>query len=498
MNVLSLFDGISGAQVALKRSGIQVDKYYSSEIDKYAMQVTQYHFPDTIQLGDINDWRNWDIDFSKIDFLVGGFPCFGSGTKIITSDGYKNIEDIKEGDLVLTHEKRFRKVINTNCKKGKVCKLKAEGILETITTMNHPYYVRQVSNENKISHPYWEEVRNLEIGIHHIVIPMEKMGKKGIAKDGFILYPVKSVDDTDEIQNVYNFEVEEDNSYTANNAVVHNCQSWSLAGKQKGDTDPRGNLVHVLIELWHHIREKNPNLKFLFENVKMKKEFIDYINNLFKDIPICINSALVSAQNRQRLYWTNIPRVRQPKDKGIVIKDILESGESDREKSHCIDANYFKGGSVKNYLEKKRRQMVLSQSDIRLMVKDVKCGAFRGRNPDNTKSRKSGEHTEQHLEIREDDKTNCLTTVYKDNLIVFKNKSQTDKNKCKQVGKIDSIDYDIASRVYDIDYKSPVLRKCGDVINITENKLTWRKLTPLECERLQTYDDGYTEILSNT
>lgn len=142
--------------------------------------------------------------------------------------------------------------------------------------------------------------------------------------------------------------------------------------------------------------------------------------------------------------------------------------------------------------------MVLSQSDIRLMVKDVKCGAFRGRNPDNTKSRKSGEHTEQHLEIREDDKTNCLTTVYKDNLIVFKNKSQTDKNKCKQVGKIDSIDYDIASRVYDIDYKSPVLRKCGDVINITENKLTWRKLTPLECERLQTYDDGYTEILSNT
>jgi hypothetical protein len=186
VNVLSLFDGISGAQVALKRSGIQVDKYYSSEIDKYAMQVTQHHFPDTIQLGDINEWRNWDIDFSKIDFLVGGFPCFGAGTKIITSDGYKNIEDIKEGDLVLTHEKRFRKVINTNCKKGKVCKLKAEGILETITTMNHPYYVRKVSktwgNENgnykrDLSDPYWEEVNNLERSVHYIGIPINKTEK---------------------------------------------------------------------------------------------------------------------------------------------------------------------------------------------------------------------------------------------------------------------------------------------------------------------------------
>jgi site-specific DNA-cytosine methylase len=75
MNVLSLFDGISCCRLALDRSGIAVDNYYASEIDKYAIMVAQNNYPDTNQLGDITNWRDWDIDWSSIDLVTGGFPC---------------------------------------------------------------------------------------------------------------------------------------------------------------------------------------------------------------------------------------------------------------------------------------------------------------------------------------------------------------------------------------------------------------------------------------
>ena len=75
MNVLSLFDGISCGQLALQRAGVKVDKYFASEIDKYAMKVTQDNFPDTVQLGDVTKWNTWDLP--KIDLLIGGSPCQG-------------------------------------------------------------------------------------------------------------------------------------------------------------------------------------------------------------------------------------------------------------------------------------------------------------------------------------------------------------------------------------------------------------------------------------
>lgn len=75
LNVLSLFDGLACCRIALDRAGIKVNQYYASEIDKHAIKVTQKNWPDTIQLGDINKWREWDIDWSSIDLLTAGFPC---------------------------------------------------------------------------------------------------------------------------------------------------------------------------------------------------------------------------------------------------------------------------------------------------------------------------------------------------------------------------------------------------------------------------------------
>lgn len=193
INVLSLFDGMSCGQIALDRLGIKVDNYYASEIDKYAIQITQKNYPNTIQLGDV---RGVDVSkLPKIDLLIGGSPC----------------------------------------------------------------------------------------------------------------------------------------------------QGFSFAGKQLNFEDERSKLFFEFVRL---LKETKPKY-FLLENVKMKKEYQDIITEYLGVEPILINSALVSAQNRERLYWTNIPNVTQPKDKGILLGDILENNiqrrfiDKSRIKQHWKTNNYY-------------------------------------------------------------------------------------------------------------------------------------------------------------
>jgi len=153
------------------------------------------------------------------------------------------------------------------------------------------------------------------------------------------------------------------------------CQAWSMAGKQQGDNDPRGALVHDLIAIWKHYKPKY----FLFENVKMKAKHLEYVNNLFGVEPIEINSALVSAQNRKRMYWTNIKNVTQPQDKGINLCDILE--HKGFNKACIIGRRIDNRGKRQDY------------------NKDIPVT--------------------QCLEVRKTNtnKSNCLTTVQKDNVL---------------------------------------------------------------------------------
>lgn len=286
MIVLSLFDGMSCGQIALNQLGIKVDQYYASEIDKWAIQVTQKNYPDTIQLGDITKWREWDIDWASINLVYGGSPC----------------------------------------------------------------------------------------------------------------------------------------------------QGFSFAGKQLAFDDPRSKLFFEFVDIVNHIKSLNPDVKFLLENVRMKKEYLDVISEYMGVQPVMINSALVSAQNRVRFYWTNIGEIEQPEDRGILLKDIIESGEVDREKSLVVTTRVA-GAILKRYLTKSQHQIVITG------------GALRGRYNEDGK-------TEQKLEVQHTGRANSITTVQKDSL-------------CIQSG-----------------HQEPTL--------------TWRKLTPLECERLQTVPDGYTEGVSNT
>lgn len=182
------------------------------------------------------------------------------------------------------------------------------------------------------------------------------------------------------------------------------CQGFSFAGKQLAFDDPRSILFFEYVKALKFLREKNPNIKFLLENVKMKKEYLDIISDQLGVQPIFINSALVSAQNRQRYYWTNIEEVEQPFDKGLLLKDIIE-GEGvrvdreksnaiiasigrttpreyfhkrqgqcvfvDRDKSHCLDANYYKGSNWQQYITKSRRQLLIEFIDNDYLVRKL-------------------------------------------------------------------------------------------------------------------------------
>lgn len=134
------------------------------------------------------------------------------------------------------------------------------------------------------------------------------------------------------------------------------CQNYSLAGNQKGPEGTSGKLFFELLRLH---KEINPKW-FLYENVKMKKEYQDFISEQLGTQPRIINSNLVSAQNRTRLYWTNIP-IGIIEDRNILLADIIEDGETEKNKSYCIDANYFKGTNPEQYIKKCRRQIIWKQ-----------------------------------------------------------------------------------------------------------------------------------------
>lgn len=197
---------------------------------------------------------------------------------------------------------------------------------------------------------------------------------------------VRSVEPYRENIMVYNLEVEEDNSYTVDGIVVHNCQGFSSSGKQLNFNDPRSKLFFEYVRA---IKECQPKY-FLLENVVMKKEWQDIISSYLGVEPIEINSSLVSAQNRRRLYWTNIPNVTLPKDKNITLEDILENIEF--------------------------------PNPAAIRGRRLNKATIVGRRLDKNGHRKDTDKTipiTQCLEVRatNTDKSNCLTTVDKDNVL---------------------------------------------------------------------------------
>jgi len=309
---------MSCGRLALDRLGIKIDKYYASEIDKYAIEVSSANYPDTIQIGDICDVKG--EDYPDIDLILGGSPC----------------------------------------------------------------------------------------------------------------------------------------------------QGFSFAGHQLAFDDPRSALFFEFVRV---LKEVNPKY-FLLENVKMKKEFLDIISDQVGVEPILINSSLLSAQNRQRYYWTNIPGVEQPEDRGLVLKDILETEADEQptkdternrrhhktpeQKSLTMTATMYKGAG--------NNGMTLVPMDKPKRVGKIKKGGqgdrvYSDEGKSITLSAESG-GTAGNYDYRR-----------------FKISKIREKSKAVRTGGRGSYD-----------------RHEWDSVD----EMHWRKLTPLECERLQTVPDNYTNHVSNT
>jgi DNA-cytosine methyltransferase len=362
MKVLSLFDGMSCGMIALDRLGIKVDTYYASEVDKYAIEVSQKNYPEIIQIGDVCNIKA--EDYQDIDLILAGSPC----------------------------------------------------------------------------------------------------------------------------------------------------QGFSFAGKQLAFDDPRSSLFFEFVRLLKEIKPKY----FLLENVNMKKEFLDVISEqvsaCYPELPfgierIKINSALVSAQNRVRWYWTNIPSVDQPEQRGIVLRDILEYQLEDNtnaipDKSQTIKSQYYKSskanfersgtfhatGIPKKETHDTPKQIAtaidVNGHDIlkRVYSEDGKSPVVTTCGGGNTEPKVVVQsyrevRTEEAKRLRRESKKNTGKdhTPFRAKKIVP-----------REDGKVGTV--------------TPGLNN-DHMISLTKDKyqeVYWRKLTPLECERLQTVPDNYTNLVSNT
>lgn len=253
------------------------------------------------------------------------------------------------------------------------------------------------------------------------------------------------------------------------------CQDLSVVKQNReGLKGARSGLFWHFVRLWRTMKPR----WWLLENVaSMSRADRDKITEVLGVEPILINSALVSAQQRKRLYWTNIPGVTQPDDKGILLKDVLESDIVQGNKSFCLDASYFKASSsdsgVKDTLAKSRRMQMFEPVIYNPYNRCVKT-----------------------------DKSNALGTRCDH---MFSRTGQVVVAPVK-LGYLCGKDYQ-QNRVYSVRGKSVSLNGNGEgrgantgmyKIDLPDGDYMIRKLTPAECERLQTWPDGYTEGVSNT
>lgn len=403
INVLSLFNGMSTGHFALDNLGIEIGKYYSSEIKKAALIHEQHHFPNNVQLGNISNWRLWEtlygIDWSSIDLILSGSPC----------------------------------------------------------------------------------------------------------------------------------------------------KDLSVAGKREGIFGGNSGLFWHFVDILNHVKELNPDVKFLQENVySAPKKDIGIMSRALGVYPVMIDSALVTAQMRKRWYWTNIKTrqygmfgdlvsdIQQPKDRGIMFSDIIESGFVTRDKSTCILEGYVKKNKFKDELSEKsqahlRKRNGIGMCPIVYVTKEkascllesesrphknaesianrdkkgftnavfVKPCAIRGR------KNKDGKIV-QKLEVGESDKANCLTTVGKDSLVyIEQNEVRVKTNTKKGYDVLDKGDVlnlafpssSSSRRGRVTKGKSPCLLAGAEPLYTLDN-FAVRLLTQTELERLQGFLDGNTSMLS--
>jgi DNA-cytosine methyltransferase len=347
MNVLSLFNGMNTGRQALENVGIKVNRYYSSEIKPYAIELTQHHFPDTIQVGDVTKWREWDIDWQTIDLVLSGSPC----------------------------------------------------------------------------------------------------------------------------------------------------QDLSAAGKRAGINGKKSSLFFTFVEILEHIKSLNPNVLFLQENVgSASKLDVGIMSRALGVYPVRINSSLVTAQLRDRYYWSNIRTketmfdvvtdIPQPKDRGIMFKDIITGGIVERVKALALLESESRAcvsqESIKNRAEKQFINMIYVDTDKHVSIKTNQCHS----------------NSQEYLKHR-NETTGMITLIYE-----HKNELRVKTNTIKGfdvVTENDCIDLSFPTsttrRGRVTKGKSPCLMESSNNLYSYKDGIV-RTVNKVEMCRLQGFPDDYCDILT--
>ena len=491
MNILSLFDGMSCGRLALDRLGIKIDKYYASEIDKYAIEVSSANYPDTIQIGDVCDVKG--EDYPDIDLILAGSPCQG-----FSFAGHQLAFDDPRSALFFEFVRVLKEVNPTYFLLENV-KMKKE-FLDIISDQVgvEPILINSslLSAQNRQRY-YWTNIPGVE-----------QPEDRGLVLKDILETEADERPTKDTERNRRHHKTPEQKSLTM------------TATMYKG----AGNNGMTLVPLDKPQRVGTANIK----GHDIKKRVY---SGEGKSPSIIADSGTVPKIETKPQRVGKIKKGGQGdrvySDEGKSITLSAESGGTAGKGNMLIrvgTAVDIKGhDSIKRvYSPEGKSPTLTTMQGGHRQPKVIKGGAFRGRAYDKDGKRMDRDgssvanKTKQMLELRQDDKSNALTTVQKDTLVVesevavFSEKriekfketlKESPKPSANGIIQLNEPSHSSA-RVYSPKGKSPTLMAGNsgggkEPVKINEG-VYWRKLTPLECERLQTVPDNYTNHVSNT
>lgn len=457
------------------------------EFDKYAAKsyCAIHNVDEGLNLGDITkvDIESLPVD---VDLITHGSPCFTADTLVLTDNGYKPIVEVKVGDMVLDHKLGYSMVTNFFEQGEKeIWEIEADFIKRTIrTTSNHRFYAKTSDNAK----PRWIKCNKLKLAYKLALVDNSEI--KWI--------PINSITNTHKFEEVYDIEVENTHSFTANGVIAHNCQSFSVAGKQHGGEKGSGTRSSLLWNSVEIIRHCKPKF-VIWENVKNvlskkhKPVFDAYVGEM-KNMGYNTYYRVLNAknygipQNRERIYAISVREdidnnqdytghithnkyydrndmslFPEPFDNGLRLKDVLENEVEDKYYLHNT-GNFF----IKNSFDQ-----------------EAKGNGFRFE-----------PHVKNNAEIAKTLTTRAGARM-DDNFVLdidsdkTKFKFDSTNNELKQIGDLNHYKNDQMNRVYSDEGLSPTITAKtggGREVKIFENPKI-RKLTPKECYRLMGFSD---------
>ena len=463
MNVLSLFDGMSCGQIALRKMGIKVDNYYASEIDKYAITVAKNNFPDMKHIGDVTALRAEDLP--KIDLLMGGSPCqgFSFAGKQLNFDDPRSALFFQFVRLLRDCKPKYFLLENVRMKKEY-----QQVISEHLGVEPVKINSALVSAQNRVR-LYWTNIPGV-----YITQPEDK---------GIVLKDILEDDATEPmLSNIYG-------GFKEKKPRIHTGKSVTIRTASGG-----GHIPSVTLKPITQPEDKGIVLKGILED-DVSDEFNSGVQKAGGKYNNMLNTNYKSQANT--IHKTNkksaticagthgyaLGHIEIQEDGSLVVPEATKKGYTVIQPGDCFDATFIKS-KTRRGRNMKDKSNCLTAANYDYMVLD-------GPYPMQFKAK-----NKKNVIINESD-LDAPKTVYEARTELGK---QTRREIKRLTGK-DSTKRSPEHKQYQVQkhQKANCLVTVDSELNkVIDKQLVYRKLTPLECERLQTVPDGYTEGVSNT